>query len=356
MKRIAIFSFFLFFTISLASTAHCQVTSMSRRCSGPSPTPGRSTVEVQKNGDVNIEPCPTRQLLFRGSPISITGLSSLNGLSGATQTFGTGAADTFAIVSSGTAHTFNLPITAVSGASRTNFFPYFNAANTFAKSPFSWNGTQFEFQNSTFDNAFLFQFKPNGTGLTNGSFIVGRALRARLTVDDTSEVIQAFGHSQIDLQAGVGPISEFTISTLGINADSNAGTFKAGDVNTAANGTLFTVNDVSKTFSLATTTGTGIFSLAGVQSFTLNRTMTPAGTTGGQTINKPAGTVNLVAGAGSILVTNSTVTGNSIVLAVARVVDSTCSVKSVTPATGSFIITMTAACTAETSVGFIVTN
>lgn len=92
--------------------------------------------------------------------------------------------------------------------------------------------------------------------------------------------------------------------------------------------------------------------------FNIVRTITAAGTTGNVTINKLSGTVNIAAGAGTagVTVTNSTVTANSIVYAIARTNDATCSVKSVVPASGSFVLRTTANCTAETSFGFLVTN
>lgn len=90
--------------------------------------------------------------------------------------------------------------------------------------------------------------------------------------------------------------------------------------------------------------------------FVLDRTITAGGTTGAQTINKVAGTVNFAAAATTLVVTNSTVTANSICSVVARTNDATCSVKDYEPAAGSFTIRMTAACTAETSVGFVCFN
>jgi len=109
--------------------------------------------------------------------------------------------------------------------------------------------------------------------------------------------------------------------------------------------------------STVTISGTSIvFDLAGVTSINLQRTITAGGTTGNRTINLPAGTVNLAAAATAVTVTNSTVTANSIVFAIARTNDSTCAVKNTVAGSGSFVINMTAACTAETSVGFWVTN
>lgn len=108
---------------------------------------------------------------------------------------------------------------------------------------------------------------------------------------------------------------------------------------------------------------TGQFSITGDLVFlttsrlALSRTITAGGTTGAQTINKMAGTVNFAAAATSIVVTNSTVTATSIVFPVIRTADTTCTfVKSVVPAAGSFTITLNAGCAAETSIGFFVTN
>jgi hypothetical protein len=88
----------------------------------------------------------------------------------------------------------------------------------------------------------------------------------------------------------------------------------------------------------------------------VDQTVTAGGTTGAQTINKAAGTVNFAASATALTVTNSLVTTSSTVYAEARTNDSTCSVKNVVPGSGSFTINMSAACTAETSVGFHVVN
>ena len=104
-----------------------------------------------------------------------------------------------------------------------------------------------------------------------------------------------------------------------------------------------------------------IYSLSTSPSFftgkiTFDATVTPSGTTGNQTINKPSGTVNVAAGSGSVIVTNSFVTANSIINVVARTNDATCSVKNYVASAGSFTINLTANCTAETSIGFIVYN
>ena len=91
-------------------------------------------------------------------------------------------------------------------------------------------------------------------------------------------------------------------------------------------------------------------------SIELNRTLTAAGTTGNQTINKISGTVNIAAAGTSVTVTNSLVTTSSIVLCVLRTNDATARIASVVPGSGSFTINLTAAATGEVSVGFVVYN
>jgi hypothetical protein len=93
-----------------------------------------------------------------------------------------------------------------------------------------------------------------------------------------------------------------------------------------------------------------------LRSLLVDATNTTAGTTGAQTINKGAGTVNFAAAATTLVVTNNLVTTASLVFGVVRTNDSTATLKNIVPATGSFTITLTAAATAETSVGFYVIN
>lgn len=83
-------------------------------------------------------------------------------------------------------------------------------------------------------------------------------------------------------------------------------------------------------------------------------TLTTAGTTGNQTINKPCGTVNFAAAATTLTVTNNLVTATSIVFATVLTNDSTAIIKNVVPSAGSFVIRLNAAATAETRVGFLV--
>ncbi len=88
----------------------------------------------------------------------------------------------------------------------------------------------------------------------------------------------------------------------------------------------------------------------------LSRTLTPAGTTGNQTINKLAGTVNMAAGSSVLVVTNSFADANSLIFCSIRTNDATAQIKNVVPGDGFFTITLSAAATAETSIGFVLFN
>jgi len=99
-----------------------------------------------------------------------------------------------------------------------------------------------------------------------------------------------------------------------------------------------------------------VFRLKAAGNHVVPTTVTAAGTTGAQTINKVSGTVNFAAGASSLVVTNSLVSANSIVIAVVRTNDTTALIKNVVPGSGSFTINLNANATTETSVGFFVIN
>lgn len=142
-----------------------------------------------------------------------------------------------------------------------------------------------------------------------------------------------------------GTVSGITKAMVGLGSvDNTADTAKP--VSTAQQTAL----DLKAPLASPTFTGT-----VTVPAAALDRTITPGGTTGNQTINKMAGTVNIAAGQTSVTVTNSLVGANSIVLAVIRTNDSTATIKNVVPGSGSFVITIASA-TAETSVGFVVLN
>lgn len=330
-----------------------------RPCAG---TTSQAKVEIESDGDINIVPCPTSDFLVNGAVTAVTGLSSLNGLIGATQAFGApSAADTAAWSSAGTTHTLQLPITSVSGASRTNYFPYFDAANTLAKSPFKFQSDVYSWNNAAETSNFDMELETHVTS-ASGRFWVGDYLQGNsvyVALDSGNAYIGGTGIINVgDVQgAGQGTLITVTDSTQEIELNSRGGSTLIGDTDGFfANSTHLVIDGGSNEFLFEDANNSASVNFTNILRFDFFRTITVGGSTGNQTINRPSGTVNFAAAASSITVTNSTVNTSSIVFAIARTNDATCAVKNVVPGVGSFVINMTAACTAETSVGFLVTN
>lgn len=96
--------------------------------------------------------------------------------------------------------------------------------------------------------------------------------------------------------------------------------------------------------------------VADVDELRLDKTVTAGGTNGAQTINKPAGSVNFAIGATSLVVTNSLVTTNSVIVATVATNDTTMKSVAVVAGAGTFTLHANAAPTAATRVNFIVVN
>lgn len=150
-----------------------------------------------------------------------------------------------------------------------------------------------------------------------------------------------------------GNISIFTGET--VNEDSGSLSFNTGSSDTGSSGSM-SFGTGSAGANRGSFTFSGKNMVLQTDRFSVPTTVTAGGTTGNRTINKISGTVNFAASATAITVTNGFVTANSIVMAVVRTNDTTATIKNVVPSSGSFIITLTAAATAETSVGFFVVN
>ena len=88
----------------------------------------------------------------------------------------------------------------------------------------------------------------------------------------------------------------------------------------------------------------------------VDKTITPVGTTGTQTINKTAGSVNIAAGQSGMVVTNSLVTTSSIILATVATNDSAITSVKAVASTGNFSIFTNALAVAETRINFLVLN
>jgi hypothetical protein len=88
----------------------------------------------------------------------------------------------------------------------------------------------------------------------------------------------------------------------------------------------------------------------------LDKTVTAGGTTGAQTINKNAGTVNFAAAATSLVVTDDRVTTSSIIICTVGTNDTTLKSVAAVAGAGSFTLHASAAATAETRVNFLIIN
>lgn len=136
----------------------------------------------------------------------------------------------------------------------------------------------------------------------------------------------------------------FNSASTGLMTDDADFTFTGGN---SVNGTNLTVSNLGTAGNLTIGVGGGII---------LDRTITSSGTTGDRTINKLSGCVNFAGAATSVVVTNSLVTANSIILTAIQTNDATMKSVVAVPTTGSFTIHANTAATSETKVCFIVTN
>lgn len=93
---------------------------------------------------------------------------------------------------------------------------------------------------------------------------------------------------------------------------------------------------------------------ASVKYFVYQRSLST--TTGAKTINLPAGSVKLAAGQTTLVVTNNSADANSLIFLTPQSSDATAKSFAITRASGSFTITANAAATADTHIGFLVTN
>lgn len=162
-----------------------------------------------------------------------------------------------------------------------------------------------------------------------------------------------------------GPVTAQAPHAITLNTTSAQGTNVAG-VNTTHVGSLATGNAASGDIIFSTgdvgasgtniQTATAKFTIKGSGAIAVTKTITAGGTTGDQTINKVSGSVNFAAAAQTITVTNSLVTTSSVIMATVATDDTTAKSCIAVPGTGSFVLKLNAAATAETRVQFLITN
>ena len=201
----------------------------------------------------------------------------------------------------------------ISGTGTANFIPRYTAPTVLGNTPFSWDGILYEWNNTALTGTFKMQFTPSALGV--GLLRFGNPSGFGNTYFELDEAGDSASVSAATNAAIIAPsVSVGSASTINVN-------FAAGS------------SSVNYNFS---------------------KTVTPIGTTGNQTINKPLGSVNFAAGASDIVVTNSTVTVNSLILCTVQTNDDTAvSCRVTDKASGSFHIRIPAA-TAETQVMFFV--
>lgn len=142
---------------------------------------------------------------------------------------------------------------------------------------------------------------------------------------------------------------------FGIRMAANYLTWAAGSDPTAAAVMGIALDNSNSALQIMNGTA-GTYRDLKVRQHYVDQTITAGGTTGNQTINKAAGTVNIAAAGTTVTVTCSLCTTSSTVHCVIRTNDSTARIANVVPGAGSFVINLTAAATAEISIGFLVVN
>lgn len=189
----------------------------------------------------------------------------------------------------------------------------------------------------------------------NGSF---------LKIDDAAKVVQLFADdvntgSDITLTGGAAPQIQLTqgngIGQINLTGDTQS--FGSIGANILFDQSLTNaVIDVSELLpSVTGTTNLGSTGKGFKQAF-FDATITAGGTTGPQTINKSAGSVNFALGDTSLLVTSNKVTANSIVMCTVATNDAQLKSVQCVPTAGSFTMFGNAAAAAETRVNFWILN
>jgi hypothetical protein len=181
-----------------------------------------------------------------------------------------------------------------------------------------------------------------GTASNNITFAVGTTGSITLGNANARSITTGYGLRSYLTFGEASPTGKLT-TWVGLNIDTA--------VSVGITGTNYGIRQVGTN---ATNQLNGTLTLWG--KLTQDNTLTAAGTTGAQTINKPTGSVNLAIGAASLVVTNSLVSTSSLVFIQVMSNDATTQHCQVVTASGSFTIYPNAVPTAETKVAFWVIN
>lgn len=295
------------FLITLLTVFACnskaqQIDKITRKCPSSNLY---SAVLVDNTGDITHRPCGVRSSIFYGNV----------NLTNATVNF---------------------------GLTNTRF-PIANATGGITNSPYSFIGGEYIWQNSTLNAGWRMRFTPSDNASLGG----------QLTIGDNGSGVST------GLFLGSNDTPIFTAQTLGfgLTVDGLGTQVELGDILNVGNATKLVIFDNPATFTFSTAdASTSQINANQISYWYFYRTITPGGTTGTVTINRPYGTVNIAAGGSSITVNNNVAATDSLIFTTLRTNDATCAIKNVVSSPAQFIITMTAPCTGQVSIGFNVTN
>ena len=198
------------------------------------------------------------------------------------------------------------------------------------------------------------------SSIVNGGSLVG--LVGAPTVGGTSGTVTCASGAISDVRnTGAGTLTN-AIGFLSYSFGNSGGGTLTNTYGFYANDSSVGTNNYGFYGNLADGTGKWNLYMAGTApnyfagDMQFDKTITAAGTTTPQTINKNAGAVNFAAADASKVVTDSRVTANSIIVATVATNDATMKSVQAVAAAGSFTLYANAAATAETRVNFLIIN
>lgn len=208
-------------------------------------------------------------------------------------------------------------------------------------------GTAFVVYGPSYAGGTLFNVGAGGSSLThsgNAQFAIGTSTANGILFGINSTVRGSF-------TSGGNLVVGSSTSETGLTGSGGLKITSATDSSSTTTGSAVFAGGIGVAKTLYVGTGVNV-----TGDVVLEKTITAAGTTGAQTINKNSGSVNFAAAATSLVVTCNKVTTSSVITATVASNDSTMKSVSVVAGSGSFTLYANAAPTAETRVNFRINN
>jgi hypothetical protein len=256
MKKLLFTILFLLF----AGSVYAQnINQIKGKC--PNTIGGYGFLIVQGNGDINAVPCAGKNFLINGSPITGT----------------------------------------VTGTGTANYISRWTSASAIGNTPFSWNNTQYEFNNTALNSEFELLFTP--------STAAGRLLIGDCTTTPTNclDLNQSTGILNIATASNTGVVTggSFTVSN-----DINFDVISGGNVSytTIAGDVIFDLSNSNNNFQVNTGTGATTFT---TDSFRISNSFAVS------TASNCAGKASLDgSGLATVTINNCTITNDSVIIVV----------------------------------------